>query len=308
MSAPMIALLLAIVLTLAVWGIWDYGRGLDERMAMASRGRRGFEERRMTTSLDRLDMWLRRQPLGRQLSRRITAAGLRTRPSLFLVTIVGGGLVVIVVVSQIVSLFLGVLAALGVGGAGLAYLRKQEGRRREEFIDQLPELARVLSNATAAGLSVRTALEMAADELDEPARTELARTAEALRIGQSFEDAMTDLQKRLPSRELAVLVSTLVVSARAGGSLITALRNISTTLEQRKETRREVKTIVGQAVVAGYAVAGMTICLVVGMSVFSPKAFGEMTGSFIGQAIVLTAFGLFIGATLLIRKVTRIDV
>jgi tight adherence protein B len=221
--------------------------------------------------------------------------------------IVGGGLVVIVVIGQLISLFLGVLAAVGVGGVGFAYLRRQETQRREEFIDQLPELARVLSNATSAGLSIRTALEMAADELDEPARTELARTAEALRIGQSFEDAMEDLRDRLPSRELAVLVSTLVVSARAGGSLITALRNISTTLEQRKETRREVKTIVGQAVVAGYAVAGMTLCLVLGMAVFSPKAFGQMTGSLAGQAIVLAAFGLFVGATLLIRKVTRFD-
>ena len=47
---------------------------------------------------------------------------------------------------------------------------------------------------------------------------------------------------RLPSREVAVLVSTLLVSARSGGSLVTALRDIADTLEARKETRREVRT------------------------------------------------------------------
>ena len=34
----------------------------------------------------------------------------------------------------------------------------------------MPELARTLSNASVAGLSIRTALALAADELDEPAR------------------------------------------------------------------------------------------------------------------------------------------
>ena len=140
-----------------------------------------------------------------------------------------------------------------------AFLRRQEARRREEFIGQLPELARVLSNASAAGLVMRTAIEMAAEELDDPASTELRRTADALRLGQSTEQALHELGERLPSRELAVLVSTLIVSARSGGSLVTALRSIASTLEERKEIRREVKTIMGEAVVTNWAIAIMGV-------------------------------------------------
>lgn len=299
---------LCAVLVLVVWGAWEFGRGLDQRKEMAARGARGYEDRRMATALDRWDARLRRTTLGRQVSRRLFASGVRMRLSVFMGGMAGVGLAIIVLLGQFLSPMLGVVVAVGVGGGVFAYLNHQEDRRREEFVGQLPELARVLSNAASAGLSIRTAIEMAAEELDDPARTELSRTAEALRLGQSFDGAMSDLRERLPSRELAVLVSTLVVASRSGGSLITALRNISTTLEERKETRREVKTILGQSVVAGWAIGGLGGAMLVGMAVFNPKMLERMTGSLVGQIILVVVIGLFASALLLIRRMTRIDV
>ncbi|GAA4066006.1 MULTISPECIES: type II secretion system F family protein [Actinomadura] len=308
MSLPLILLMLVVVLALLVWAAWEFGRGLDQRSELVMRGGRGYDERRMATALDRWDARLRRTTLGRQVSRRLLAAGLRIRLSVFVFGMAAGALVVVVVMGRLLSPFLGLVIAVGVGGAVFAYMRHQEDRRRDEFVGQLPELARVLGNAAAAGLAIRTAIEMAAEELDDPARTELSRTAEALRLGQSFDDAMNDLRERLPSRELAVLISTLVVAGKSGGSLITALRKISTTLEERKETRREVKTILGQSVVAGWAIGGMGAALFVGIGVLQPDTLDKMTSSLIGQGILLVVLVLFSVALLLVRRMTRIDV
>ncbi|MQY03856.1 type II secretion system F family protein [Actinomadura macrotermitis] len=308
MNLPSILLVLFGVLLLVVWAAWEFGRGLDQRAALANRGSRGYEDRRMATFLDRWDSRLRRTQLGRQVSRRLLAAGMRIRLSVFVFGLGGGALLIIVVLGQFLSPFLGVVLAAGAGAGVFTYLRHQEDRRREEFVGQLPELSRVLGNAASAGLSIRTAIEMAADELDDPARTELARTAEALRLGQGFDEAMVDLRERLPSRELAVLISTLVVSSRSGGSLITSLRTISTTLEERKETRREIKTILGQSVVAGWAIGGMGGILLLGMAIFNPGMFARMTSSLAGQIILVVVLGLFTAALLLVRRMTRIDV
>ncbi|MFB4312837.1 type II secretion system F family protein [Actinomadura sp. 21ATH] len=308
MNYPMIVLALIAVLLLVVWAAWEIGRGLDQRRELVVRGARGYDERRMATMLDRWDARLRRTTMGRQVSRRLLSSGLRIRLSVFMGGMVAGGLVVVVVMGRFLSPFLGIIIAAGVGFGVFAYLRHQEDRRREEFVSQLPELARVLGNAAAAGLAIRTSIEMAAEELDEPARTELSRTAEALRLGQSFDDAMIDLRSRLPSRELAVLVSTLVVAGRSGGSLITSLRKISTTLEERKETRREVKTILGQSVVAGWAIGGMGFAMFVGIGVMQPETMDRMTSSLGGQLVLVVVLGLFTAALLLIRRMTRIDV
>jgi tight adherence protein B len=308
MNLPLILLALLAVLALVVWAAWEFGRGLDQRKEQAVRGARGYEDRRMATALDRWDARLRRTTLGRQVSRRLLASGVRIRLSTFVFGLGGAALVIMVVLGRFLSPFLGVVLAAGLSGAIFLYLRHQEDRRREEFVGQLPELARVLGNAAAAGLSIRTAIEMAAEELDEPARTELSRTSEGLRLGQGFDEAMVELRHRLPSRELAVLVSTLVVSSRSGGSLITALRNISTTLEERKETRREVRTILGQSVVAGWAIGGLGLMLLLGIAAFQPATLDRMTSSVGGQLILVAVLVLFSSALLLIRRMTRIDV
>ncbi len=95
----------------------------------------------------------------------------------------------------------------------------------------MPEIARVLANATNAGLSIATAIAIAGDELDEPARGELQQVSVSLSFGNDIESALEELRDRLPSREVGVLMSTLLVSARSGGSLVTSLRTIADTLE-----------------------------------------------------------------------------
>ncbi|CAM5561101.1 Tight adherence protein B OS=Streptomyces violarus OX=67380 GN=FHS41_002544 PE=4 SV=1 [Streptomyces violarus] len=67
---------------------------------------------------------------------------------------------------------------------------------------------------------------MAAEELEAPAGEELGKVADQLAIGASMDDALGELADRLPSRELVVLVTTLVLSNRAGGQVVSALRNL----------------------------------------------------------------------------------
>ena len=299
---------LVVFLALGVWGFTTYAQGSSDQRRMAARGVLDDAERRMNGPLVRLDTRLRRTDLGKMAGRRIAASGVKIRVSTAFLLIFVGGLVALVFVTEFLGIIFGIAAAIGVGAAFFAYLRRQEERRRDAFISQLPELARVLSNATSAGLAIRTAVSMAADELAEPAGTELRRTSDALAFGQPFEEAMNDLKERLPSRELAVLVSTLMVSARSGGSLVTALRTISTTLEERKETHRETQTIMGEAVVTGWVLAAMGVGSLFLINLVQPGSIKHMTESLIGEVVLAIAIALFVGGLYLIRKTTRIDI
>lgn len=304
----LIILGLVVCLVLAVWGFTSLAVGQGDQRRLAARGLLDEAERQASGPLVKLDNWLRRTDLGKRAARRITASGVRIRVSTSFLIIIVAGLLAMFLIGQFLGLIFGVVAAVAVGVGFFSYLRRQEDRRRDEFINQLPELARVLSNATSAGLAIRTAVGMAAEELGDPAGTELRRTADALAFGQSFEDAMNDLQERLPSRELAVLVSTLVVSSRSGGSLVTALRTISSTLEERKETRRETQTILGEAVVTGWALAFMGFGSLFLLNVIQPGSIKHMTGILLGQIVLVISVGLFVAGLYLIRRMTRIDI
>lgn len=188
-----------------------------------------------------------------------------------------------------------------------ARLRKQRERRKEDFIGQMPELARTLSNASSAGLSIRTAVAMAADELGEPAHSELRMVADEINLGVPLDTAMDNLERRLPSRELGILVSSLVVSARSGGALVTALRDISETLDTRKEVRREIRTTYAQTVATAYAVLGIGVLSLFMLQAINPGTVDAMLRSPLGQGALIFAVVVYSGAIWLVRRMTRIE-
>lgn len=254
-----------------------------------------------------LDAAFRRTAAGRRLERELVLAGLERSPLTVAVVALLTALVIATGVWVVLAPVLGVLSA--VAGVLLlrAYLARARERRREAFIAQMPELARVLANATNAGLSIPTAIALAADELDAPAREELRRVSTSLTFGNDLETALDGIRTRLPSREVGVLLSTLLVSARSGGSLVTALRDIAGTLEVRKETRREIRTTLAQSVATGYTVIGLGVALLLMLNVLFPGSVEEMTRRIVGQVVLVAAAVLYAVGFVLIRRMTRIE-
>ncbi|MFI9468623.1 type II secretion system F family protein [Streptomyces sp. NPDC052492] len=295
---------------LGVVGVHSYAAGRAQRQALVDRltatgqlpdaGRR----RRFPT----LDRRLRRTRLGRKLELRLVATGLDITPGEFfaamLVTVAGLWLVG----QAALAPFFGPIAGLLGVWAAVQFLNWQRQKRIEKFINQLPELARILANATQAGLALRTAVGIAAEELEAPAGEELGKVANQLAMGASMDDALGELADRLPSRELVVLVTTLVLANRAGGQVVSALRNLTETLEERKETRREIRTQLSQVSMTSYAVPVLGVGSLFLMNSVKDGALERMTGSPAGQVAVLVAFGLYAVGFLLIRRLSRIDV
>ncbi|MCX5142537.1 type II secretion system F family protein [Streptomyces sp. NBC_00338] len=294
----------------AVIGVHIFSSGkaqqqiLADRMSQTGQLTIGGRNRRFRG----VDRRLRKTSLGKRIERKIAATGLDLTPGEYFVYVVAALLGLYFVVGSIFAPFFGLLAAfIGLWG-GNAFLNYQRAKRTEAFINQLPELTRVLANATQAGLALRTAISMAVDELDDPAHEELRRVADRLAVGHSLDDAMNELVERLPSRELTVLVSTLILSNRAGGTIVSSLRNLTGTLEERKETRREVTTLLSQVKVTAVAVPilGMGFLLIInGMRA---GALDDMTAATPGRIAVLVAAGLYALGFFLINRMTRVRI
>ena len=257
--------------------------------------------------IERYDRVFRRTRVGKWLEGELALAGVSRRP----IVVFGTGVTIAVLAAVLLwNLLAPAFGVIGVTVGVFAvrvYLARERSRRLEAFVAQMPELARVLANATSAGLSINTAVGVAAAELAEPARTELQRVSERVAFGAPLEAALGELHERLGSREVAVLTSTLVVSARSGGSLVTALRDIADTLETRKETRREIQTTLAQALMTGYLVISLGFLILVVLNVIYPGTVEKMTREPIGQIALSIAGTLFTVGFFTIRRMTRID-
>ncbi|MEU5398610.1 type II secretion system F family protein [Streptomyces sp. NPDC005963] len=296
---------------LGVIGVHAYSSGRAQQHALVERmaqtggalGRPGRKRR-----FGGIDRRMRNTGLGRRIERKIAATGLDLTAGEYLVYVIAVVLALYFVVGAILAPFFGLIAAVASVWGANAFLNWQRTKRTEAFIGQLPEFTRVLANATQAGLALRTALAMAAEELDQPAGHELGIVADQLAVGKSLDDALGELADRLPSRELMVLVTTLILANRAGGQVVTSLRNLTESLEERKETRREVTTMLSQIKVTAIAVPLLGLGFLLMINTMTPGALDKMTGSVTGQAATLVAFGLYVLGAFLIRRVSRIQV
>ncbi|MEN8651229.1 type II secretion system F family protein [Streptomyces sp. 21So2-11] len=294
---------------LAVAGIHTYTAGRSQRAALVERlaitGPRPLGRHRRFAGLDRR---LRKTTLGKKIQLRLSATGLDLTAGEFLVYVLGGVAALWLIAASVLAPFFGPVAGLVAVWSGVAFLNWQRQKRIEAFINQLPDLSRILANATAAGLALRTALSMAAEELEAPAGEELATVANHLSVGRSIDDALGELAERLPSRELVVLVTTLVLSNRAGGTVVGSLRNLTETLEERKETRREVRTMLSEVNATAYTIPLLGLGAMIMLNSVTPGSMARMTSNPLGQIIVLVAIGLYAAGFIAMRRFGKIDV
>lgn len=311
---PLILLTLGITgltCVLAVVGLLVYTSGraqrqeLVERLSQTSQLPAGSGRVRRFAAVDQR---LRGTALGRRVQHKLATTGLDLTPGEFVVYVLAAMAVIWLVASSLLAPFFGPIAALLAAGAANAFLNWQRQKRIEKFISQLPDLSRILANATQAGLALRTALGLAAEELDAPAGEELTIVANQLAVGRSIDDALGELAHRLPSRELSVLVTTLILANRAGGTVVASLRNLTATLEERKETRREVRTMLSEVNATAYTIPLMGLGALLLMNSMSGGTLARVTGHPVGQVAMVVSLGLYAVGFVLIRRLGKIEV
>lgn len=300
-------LLLAGTLVVATAGAWDLlaAGASSEDLRERATGRRS--ESRLKVVDERVGAAFERTPPGRRLQLRLEGAALPIRALhaalLALAGAVAGYLAASLILGHLASIVAGVLVLIGMS----MWLEHRRETRRDAFMGQLPELARILSNGASAGLSMVSAYGVAVQELDDPARTELQIALEEIRIGQSFETAMANLGERMPSRELAVLVSTLAIQQRSGGDLVRALSDMAATLEARRDTQREVKTLMAGATATSYVVMVIGATALFLSDLIRPGTLDTVASSPLGFFALLVAGILFVVGYVLIKRITRIE-
>ena len=301
--------LLVAVLLIALVGIATYVSGAARRAELASRGGPSDEEGGLRRLLRRLDVRLRRTERGRRLSTWLSSAAVPLAPVEFLLGVTGATVVLYVggtlFLPRLMALIVAVACAVG---AARAWVEQRRARRRDQFVAQLPDVARLLANGASAGLSLPAAIQLAARELDDPAATEMRTVIEELRVGRPVDEALDSMRRRLPSRELGVLMTTLVIQQRAGGDTVRALTELGHALEARKDLMREIKTLLSGSVFTSYLVVGIGIATILLMNVMSPGVMREMATSLAGVATLIFVGTLWAIAFVLIRRTTKVDV
>src|SRR5207302_1830359 len=268
---------------------------------------RELVERLLRPAADNLS--LRRSAEGKPtLTEDLARAGLSITPAEYLLIRIGA-----VALGALIGLFrfgisVGpiVIAAVGfvIPPLVVNYLQR---RRQNMFNDQLTGMLQLLSNSLKTGYAIDRALETVATKSQPPVSTEFERVTTEVTLGTSVEDALSALLLRINSPDLEFIVTAILLHTRVGGNLAEVLDNISDTLRDRLQTKRDMSVLTAQSRASASIITGLPILLGLGLYVFVPGYFAPMTSTFVGYVLLGIAGLLILIGNILIRRMTALQ-
>jgi tight adherence protein B len=287
------------------------GRFTSARAAapVASSGVGLTRQRRRLSSFQQLDRVLEQRSFTAAIDRQLASAALPLRVGEYLLIRWAAALGLGLAAAVLSHLPVAAVPAAAVGymlpAFFVTFRRKQ---RASAFEQQLVEALALISGGLRAGYSFLQGAEAVVRELPAPIQEEFGMVLEDLRVGVSIEEAMTALGQRVPSEELDMLVTSILVQRQSGGNLAEILDTIAYTIRERLRIRREVSTLTAQERMSSYVVGALPIVAFVFLTFTNPDYLDTLFGTPLGQmlaagAVVLEVIGFYI-----IRRIIDIKV
>ncbi len=224
-------------------------------------------------------------------------------------------LLVFMLAGSMISLT-GVLRGLagGVIGAGVVYvlprivLNVLKRRRLEQFNGQLSGALNGMSNALRAGFSIQQAFDVIVKEGESPIAQEFGMFLQQLRVGVQFEEAMGQMDKRVGSEDLTLMIQSIEIARQTGGNLTTVFDRIDETIRERRRIEGKIKALTAQGRIQGRVVGAMPLVLGVVLYLLDPVMMMTFIRSTAGIVVLALVLLLELCGAFFIRKIVDIDV
>ena len=209
-------------------------------------------------------------------------------------------------------LFGNVVVGLGFGLIGLAlpkillwWLKK---KRNEKFDRQLVEALTNLGNSLQAGFSLNQGLELLAREMDNPMAQEIGIAVREIQVGVELEEALEHLYERMPSRDLDLIITSILISREVGGDLTEIFDNIAQTIRDRHRIEGKIKALSAQGKLQGFVILCIPPGMAIALSYIAPKMIEPLFTTPIGWALMALVVALMAMGIYTIYRIVAIEV
>jgi tight adherence protein B len=201
----------------------------------------------------------------------------------------------------------------GIAGffAPTLYMRHQQGKRLVKFDNQLADMLSLLVNGLRAGYSTMQAMEAVSRELPAPISDEFRRVVQEMQLGIPMDTSLENLTRRIPSKDLDLVVTALNVQREVGGNLAEILDTISHTIRERVRVKGEIRVLVSQVMLSGRVLSIMPIAVIILMYFlnrqYMMRFFNPATRMYGIPALIVGALLIVMGYFLM-QKIASIEV
>jgi len=181
-------------------------------------------------------------------------------------------------------------------------------RRRQKFILQLVDGLMVMNSCLKGGLTLVQSFEILSEEMSPPLSHEISLLNREIKVGVTLEEALLRLEKRMPSEEMTLITSAILVARETGGDLTKVFSRLVETIRDRIKLREMVTTLTLQARLQSIIISMLGPVFFVVVRKIRPDHFDIMWRDELGRIFLLIAIGLQILGIILIIIFGKIEI
>lgn len=188
------------------------------------------------------------------------------------------------------------------------YSGMRKKKRLKEFNDQLGDSLNLMVNSLRAGYSTMQALEVISNEMPAPICEEFGRVVLELQLGVTFDVAMANLMRRMPSPDMDLIITAMSVQREVGGNLAEVLDAISFTIRERVRIKGEIQTLTAQGRITGIIITMLPFALGGVVYMVNPSFMGVLFENTCGWIMIGIALVLIVIGYISVNKIVNIEV
>ncbi|MEA2699893.1 MAG: tight adherence protein [Myxococcales bacterium] len=141
-----------------------------------------------------------------------------------------------------------------------AFVLMARERRSRKITEQLPDALDMMARSLRAGHALGSAFKMVASEMPSPISVEFGRAFEEQNLGLSFDKAVAQMTKRVPSNgDLKIFAVSVIVQKETGGNLVEIIEKIADTVRQRYRFYGKLNTLTAEGRMSSYILGALPI-------------------------------------------------
>ena len=209
-----------------------------------------------------------------------------------------------------------VLLSLGAGGAMLIFtwlgirtlLKTIWESHCDKVVAQLVEALTIMCNSLKVGLGLTQSMDRVIKGYPGPLAKEFRLALNKIQLGQSVEEALTEMGERMNRPDIDMLVTAINILKETGGNLAETFYVMAETLRERQKMDKKIKALTAQGRMQAQIISSIPFLLigifyVMDRQYISPLLFKPLGWVCLGGVVLLVALGAF-----MMKKMVEIKV
>ncbi len=181
-------------------------------------------------------------------------------------------------------------------------------KRVSKFLGGFAEAIDLIVRGLKSGLPVSESIAAVGREMPDPVGTEFRRVTDAVRFGQSMEDALWVSAKRIETPDFKFFVICLAVQKETGGNLGETLSNLADILRRRRQMKLKIKAMSSEARASAYIIGSLPFIIVAMLMALSPDYVMTLFTDPRGNIMAAIGLGMQLIGVVVMSKLVRFEI